>query len=209
MTRMELKGSNVLVVGMARSGLAAARLLVQHGAHVRATDAKPMESLHGVQQELASLDVPFILQSPAAFEACDLIVISPGVPMDLDLLEQARRRGTPVIGEVELAGWYLQGKTLGITGSNGKTTTTALAGHILRECGIAVQVGGNIGTAPTSMAGNSREGQWNVLELSSFQLETVDRFRAQIAVITNLTPDHLDRHHTMEAYVQAKAAPPS
>ncbi|MCZ2078073.1 MAG: UDP-N-acetylmuramoyl-L-alanine--D-glutamate ligase [Bryobacterales bacterium] len=204
MTRMELKGSNVLVVGMARSGLAAARLLVQHGAHVRATDAKPMESLHGVQQELASLDVPFILQSPAAFEACDLIVISPGVPMDLDLLEQARRRGTPVIGEVELAGWYLQGKTLGITGSNGKTTTTALAGHILRECGIAVQVGGNIGTAPTSMAGNSREGQWNVLELSSFQLETVDRFRAQIAVITNLTPDHLDRHHTMEAYVQAK-----
>jgi UDP-N-acetylmuramoylalanine--D-glutamate ligase len=106
---------------------------------------------------------------------------------------------------VELASSYLKGPVIGITGSNGKTTTTALTGHILRECGIDCQVGGNIGTAVTSLVESSGENRWNVLELSSFQLETIYRFRAQISACLNITPDHLDRHHTFDAYMQAKA----
>jgi UDP-N-acetylmuramoylalanine--D-glutamate ligase len=110
-----------------------------------------------------------------------------------------------VIGEVELAGWYLQGKTIGITGSNGKTTTTALTGHLLRESGIPVQVGGNIGNAVTAMLDGAKAGQWNVLELSSFQLETIERFRAHVGVALNVTPDHLDRHGTFAIYANVKA----
>jgi len=149
--------------------------------------------------------VPFDLQSPEAFEGADLIVLSPGVPADLEPLVAARRRGATVIGEVELASYFLEGPVLGITGSNGKTTTTALAGHILANSGIPVQVGGNIGTAVTAMIDSSRPDQWNVLELSSFQLETICRFRAHVAVALNVTPDHLDRHHTFEQYAAAKA----
>jgi UDP-N-acetylmuramoylalanine--D-glutamate ligase len=154
---------------------------------------------------LTKLGIEFQVQSPEVFQGADGIVISPGVPADLPELEQARARGVPVIGEVELAGYFLQGPTIGITGSNGKTTTTALAGHILREAGMPVQVGGNIGEAAASMVPTSRPDQWNVLELSSFQLETIEAFRARIAVALNVTPDHLDRHHTFENYARAKA----
>jgi UDP-N-acetylmuramoylalanine--D-glutamate ligase len=137
--------------------------------------------------------------------APDLIVLSPGVPYDLSMLAVARERGIPVIGEVELAGYFLKGPVIGITGSNGKTTTTALTGHILKECGISCQVGGNIGTAVTSLIDSSHDDRWNVLELSSFQLETISHFRAKIAACLNVTPDHLDRHHTFELYAAAKA----
>ncbi|HKW99699.1 MAG TPA: UDP-N-acetylmuramoyl-L-alanine--D-glutamate ligase [Bryobacteraceae bacterium] len=199
---MELKGARALVVGMAKSGLASVELLAKHGALVRATDLKPSpEAL----QKLAQARVPFAPQSSEVFENADLIVLSPGVPADLAPLEAARRRGAMVIGEVELAGHFLKGPIIGITGSNGKTTTTALAGHILAESGIAVQVGGNIGTPVTAMIDSSRPDQWNVLELSSFQLETICRFRAQVAVALNVTPDHLDRHHTFDQYAAAKA----
>ncbi len=122
------------------------------------------------------------------------------------LLESARRRGVRVIGDLELASWFLQGEIIGITGANGKTTTTALTGHILKQSGIAVQVGGNIGTPPAAMVKTSRAGQWNVLELSSFQLETTDTFRAHIGAALNVTPDHLDRHGTLERYADAKGA---
>jgi len=199
---MELRGAKAVVVGMAKSGLASVELLVKQGAVVRATDLKP--SLE-VTQKLEGLHVPFAPQSPEVFENADLIVLSPGVPADLEPLEAARRRGAPVIGEVELASYFLQGPIIGITGSNGKTTTTALAGHILGESGIPVQVGGNIGTPVTAMIDSSRPQQWNVLELSSFQLETICRFRAQVAVALNVTPDHLDRHHTFDQYAAAKA----
>ncbi|HML17499.1 MAG TPA: UDP-N-acetylmuramoyl-L-alanine--D-glutamate ligase, partial [Bryobacteraceae bacterium] len=114
-------------------------------------------------------------------------------------------RGVRVIGDLELAGWFLEGETIGITGSNGKTTTTALAGHILQSSGIAAQVGGNIGTPPAAMVKTSREGQWNVLELSSFQLETAETFRAHIGAALNVTPDHLDRHYTLANYAEMKA----
>ena len=138
------------------------------------------------------------------FEGCDLIVLSPDVPADLPPLEEARRRGARVIGEVELAAPFLKGETIGITGSNGKTTTTSLVGHILRAAGVPVQVGGNIGTPVTAMVESSRADGWNVLELSSFQLETISEFRAHIGLALNVTQNHLDRHHTFENYAAAK-----
>jgi UDP-N-acetylmuramoylalanine--D-glutamate ligase len=192
----KLEGTRVVVVGMARSGVAAIRLLRQHGARVRAVDEKPMGEIEGVTVEP---------QTEAAFRDAELVVISPGVPADLDLLAPLRARGVPVIGELELAAPFLEGRNIGITGTNGKTTTTALTGHILRESGIACQVGGNIGTAPAEMVETSRPGQWNVLELSSFQLETIEEFRAPIATCLNVTQNHLDRHHTFENYANAKA----
>ena len=190
-----LANKRVTVVGMERSGHAAVDLLLEQGARVRAVDEKPHPPVH---------DIPVEPQTDAPFADAELVVISPGVPVDIDLLNQARARGIPVIGELELASWFLKGDIIGITGSNGKTTTTALTGHILKESGIPCQVGGNIGTPPASMIASSRPGQWNVLELSSFQLETVQEFRANIGVCLNVTPDHLDRHHTFENYAAAK-----
>jgi UDP-N-acetylmuramoylalanine--D-glutamate ligase len=196
---MRLEGVHALVVGMARSGVAAVELLVEKGAKVTAMDRKPVE-----HARLTALGIPVVRQEPAAFAHADLIVLSPGVPADLDEVVQARGRGVRVIGDLELASWFLQGEIIGITGANGKTTTTALTGHILQHSGIPAQVGGNIGTPPCSMVATSREGQWNVLELSSFQLETTEQFRAHIGAALNVTPDHLDRHYTMERYAEAK-----
>ena len=156
-----LEGVRVVVVGMARSGVAAVRLLRKKGALARAVDAKPSGEIEGVTVEP---------QTESAFRDAELVVISPGVPADLEVLVAVRSRGVPVIGELELAAPFIEGPTIGITGTNGKTTTTALTGHILRESGIACQVGGNIGTAPAEMVETSRPNQWNVLELSSFQL---------------------------------------
>jgi len=193
---MKLDGAHVVVVGMARSGVAALRLLKEKGAVVRAVDEKPMGEVLGVTVEP---------QAESAFEGADLVVISPGVPADLDLLRAVRQRGVPVIGELELAAPFLKGRNIGVTGTNGKTTTTALTGHILRESGVLCQVGGNIGTPPASLIETSRPEQWNVLELSSFQLETIQTFHASIAVCLNITQNHLDRHHTFEGYTNAKA----
>ena len=192
---MDLAGRKVVVLGMARSGIAAVRLLLEQGARVRPVDEKPMAEVLGLRVEP---------QTAEAFRDADLVVISPGVPADLDLLAPVRARGVSVIGDLELAAPFLQGPSIGITGSNGKTTTTALTGHILGESGIACQVGGNIGTPPASMIAASRPDQWNVLELSSFQLETSSTFRARVGVCLNVTPDHLDRHHTFENYAAAK-----
>jgi UDP-N-acetylmuramoylalanine--D-glutamate ligase len=201
---MQLHGIQALVVGMKKSGVAAAELLVREGARLRATDLKPLDALPEARELVGRLGIPFAPQTPAVFEGCDLIVLSPDVPADLAPVEEARRRGVPVVGEVELAAPFLKGRTIGITGSNGKTTTTALTGHILREAGVAVQVGGNIGTPVTAMTDSSREDGWNVLELSSFQLETIREFRAHIAVALNVTQNHLDRHHTFANYAAAK-----
>jgi UDP-N-acetylmuramoylalanine--D-glutamate ligase len=185
----------VAVVGMARSGVAAMKVLLQQGAKVRPVDEKPMGEIFGVT---------VLPQTDQAFEDVDLVVISPGVPPDLDVLKRVRARGVPIISELEIA-TFMEGPIIGITGTNGKTTTTALTGHILRESGIPCQVGGNIGTAPTEMVATSRPDQWNVLELSSFQLELAKSFDAKIAACLNVTQNHLDRHHTFENYVNAKA----
>ena len=197
---MTFRNKRVLVVGMKRSGVASARLLLREGAQVRATDLKPLSDL----PEAAALGIPFAVQTPEVFLDCDAIVISPDVPADLQPLEDARRRGVAVLGEVELAAPFLKGRNIGITGSNGKTTTTSLIGHILREAGMPVQVGGNIGVPVTAMIDSSRDDGWNVLELSSFQLETIRVFRAHIALALNVTQNHLDRHRTFEVYAAAK-----
>jgi UDP-N-acetylmuramoylalanine--D-glutamate ligase len=197
---MKVEGARAVVVGMARSGVAAVELLMEQGARVTAVDQAPVSNAR-----LAELGVSVQPQGASAFERADLMVLSPGVPADLDFAEGARRRGIPVVGDLELASWFLKGEIIGITGSNGKTTTTAMTGHILKASGIPVQVGGNIGTPPASLVKTSRAGQWNVLELSSFQLETISSFRAHIAAALNVTPDHLDRHYTFEQYAAAKA----
>jgi UDP-N-acetylmuramoylalanine--D-glutamate ligase len=193
---MKLQGTRALVVGMESSGRAAVQFLVSQGAEVVASDLK----------KATELGVPFVLQVDELFDQpFDLMVTSPGVPFDLPGLVRARARGVKVIGDVELAAPYLRGEVIGITGTNGKTTTTALTAHILRENGVPVLQGGNIGRPVTDMIADSRAGQWNVLELSSFQLETIDTFRAHIAVGLNVTQNHLDRHHTFKAYAEAKS----
>ena len=198
-------GARVLVVGMKKSGLACAELLHSLGAHVRATDLKPLDQLGDAGGALERLAIPFELQPPATFLEADAIVISPDVPADLPPLAAARGRGVEVIGDVELAAPFLKGRTIGVTGSNGKTTTTTLIGHILSAAGLAVEVGGNIGTPLTAMIAASREDGWNVLELSSFQLETIRDFHAHIGLALKVTQNHLDRHHTIENYATAKA----
>ncbi len=197
---MNLKSVRTLVVGLKKSGVAAVGLLRREGAVVRATDLKPLEEL----PDARGLDIPFARQTDAVFEDCELIVLSPDVPADLEPLDAARRRGVTVIGDVELAAPYLRGRVIGITGSNGKTTTTSLTGHILREAGVPVQVGGNIGVPVAAMIASSRADGWSVLELSSFQLETIGGFRAHVAALLNVTQNHLDRHHTFENYAAAK-----
>jgi UDP-N-acetylmuramoylalanine--D-glutamate ligase len=196
--------TNALVVGMRLSGMASAELLVLQGAHVRVTDLKPLAELGPAEDLIKRLGIPFAQQTDAVFEDAELIVLSPDVPADLAALEAARRRGARVIGEVELAAPFLKGRTIGVTGSNGKTTTTSLIGHILQAAGRTVRVGGNIGTPVTAMTASSRADGWNVLELSSFQLETIAEFRADIGLALNVTQNHLDRHHTFENYAAAK-----
>jgi len=199
----KFSGQDILVIGTKRSGVAAIELLRQHGAHVRAMDSSPLTPEE--QAHFVAMGVPVVPQEPEQIGAATLIVLSPAVPYDLAMLIAARERGIPTIGEVELASYFLQGPVVGITGSNGKTTTTALTGHLLKECGIPCQVGGNIGTAVTSLIDSSSTQRWNVLELSSFQLESISHFRAQVGACLNVTPDHLDRHHTFEIYANAKA----
>jgi UDP-N-acetylmuramoylalanine--D-glutamate ligase len=203
---MELKGKKVLVVGLGKSGLAAALFLRHRGAQVTVSDVRSAEAL--------AKDIPALLEAGIMVEAGghglltfrrqDLIVVSPGVPLDTPELAQVRSFGLPVIGELELAGRFLKGKTVAITGSNGKTTTTALVGEILTEAGLPTLVGGNIGVPVVSLIEDSTDATWSVLEVSSFQLESTVEFHPNISVILNITPDHLDRHGTFENYALAK-----
>ena len=203
---MELKGKKVLVVGLGKSGLAAALFLRRRGAQVTVSDVRSAEAL--------AKDIPALLEEGIMVEAGghglltfrrqDLIVVSPGVPLDTPELVQVKSFGLPVIGELELAGRFLKGKTVAITGSNGKTTTTSLLGEILKVAGLPTLVGGNIGVPVVSLIDESTDETWSVLEVSSFQLESTVRFHPQIAVILNITPDHLDRHGTFENYALAK-----
>lgn len=202
-----LSGKRVLVVGLGKSGVAAALFLRGQGARVTVSDSKSEKQLG--KEIPALLDQGVVVETGGhgerTFRDQDLIVLSPGVPVDTPQLAQARGLGMPVIGEVELAARYLQGPIVAITGSNGKTTTTSLCGEILAKSGLHTQVGGNIGTPVTDLIAGSAPQVWNVLEVSSFQLETIDRFRPRIAVILNITPDHLDRHGSFAAYAAAKA----
>lgn len=203
---MDLEGKKVLVVGIARSGIAAARLLASRGAMVIANDIKSESDILGAAEELRKLDVMLSLGAhpESLFVNANLIVLSPGVPADLPPLESARRAGIEIISEPELASRFLRGRMIGITGSNGKTTVTTLVGELMQAAGADVIVGGNIGTPLTSLIEKSTENTWTVAELSSFQLEMIDSLRVNVAVVTNITPDHLDRHGSFENYVRAK-----
>ncbi len=201
-----LRERRVSVVGLARSGVAACRLLVACGARVVATDEKPLSALGSEARALEQLGVRVVAGGhPAeAFRAAELVVVSPGVPIDTPVFARLRA-ATPVIGELELAWRAMEADTIAVTGTNGKTTTTALLGSLLRQQARAVLVGGNIGNPLAAHALGFPADGIVVAETSSFQLETIEAFRPRVAVVLNVTPDHLDRHKTFEAYVRAKA----
>jgi UDP-N-acetylmuramoylalanine--D-glutamate ligase len=204
---MELNGKRALVVGLGKSGVASALFMKAHGARVTVSDTKSGDELrneipvlldHGITVETGG-------HGDRTFRGQDLIVVSPGVPVDAPPLVQARSLGETVIGEIELAAQFLPGPIVAITGSNGKTTTTTLTGEILTASDFSTLVGGNIGTPAISLAERAKPETVIVLEISSFQLETIQTFRPKIAVVLNVTPDHLDRHRTFEIYTDAKA----
>ncbi len=225
---MELKNKRVLVVGLGKSGKSAALFLRERGAQVTVSDSRSAAAL--AEQIPALLDEGIAVETGGhgllTFRKQDLIVVSPGVPYNMPELQQARAFGLPIIGELEMASRFLQGQVIAITGSNGKTTTTALLGKIFADAGGPTLVGGNIGTPVIDLVAesirlsggaseeeadssaalrNDKQKVWTVLEVSSFQLETVEEFRPHIAVVLNITPDHLDRHGTFEDYATMKA----
>src|SRR5208283_3580560 len=204
---MDLNNKRVLVVGLGKSGVASALFLKSRGARVTVSDSKPESELrdeilllleHGITVETGG-------HGERTFRGQDLIVVSPGVPVNAPQLIQARNLGEPVIGEIELAAQFLSGPIVAITGANGKTTCTSLSGEIIAAGEFSTLVGGNIGTPAISLVDQAGPATWTVLEVSSFQLETIVKFRPRIAVILNITPDHLDRHKTFANYVNAKA----
>jgi UDP-N-acetylmuramoylalanine--D-glutamate ligase len=201
-----LSGKKVLIVGAARSGIGAAKFLVAQGAVVALTDQKPIEKWTPEALALKDLGVGLLPGEPPSWllDQLDLVVVSPGVPATIIPIRYAERAGAEVIGEVELAYRYLKGRVVAITGSNGKTTTTSLIGELLRDGGLTVQIGGNIGKALISMIETSRDDGWTVAELSSFQLETIKTFRPVVAVVLNVTPNHMDRYETFNDYAAAK-----
>jgi UDP-N-acetylmuramoylalanine--D-glutamate ligase len=202
-----LRGQRVVVVGLARSGVAAARLLRGAGAHVTGVDAQPFAALGAEARALDALGVRLLTGVPTPIETshADLVVVSPGVPLDAPVVSDARRRGIPVIGELELGWRALEVDTVAITGTNGKTTTTALTGALLGGGSRPVLVAGNIGTPLSAHAVGFPANGLVVCEVSSFQLETIDRFHPRVAAVLNVTPDHLDRHGSFEVYLEAKA----
>lgn len=201
-----LHDAHILIVGLAKSGVAAARFAASRGARVTINDAKPAERLGPEARTLEAEGIRVVAgeHPEELFRSADLVVVSPGVPADMPALDASRAAGVPVISEVELAARHLRGRIVGITGSNGKTTTTTLIYEVLRDGGLDATVAGNIGTPLVSLVDASTDDQWHVVELSSFQLELIDTMRVHRAVLLNITPDHLDRHGTMEAYVAAK-----
>ncbi len=203
---MELEGKKVLVIGAARSGIASAKFLAQHGATVALNDAKPMDQWAEEAVALKANGVGCLAGEVPSWllDQLELVVVSPGVPTQSIPIRYAERAGAEVIGEVELAARFLKGRLVAITGSNGKTTTTALVGELLKDAGIRTQVGGNIGTPLISIVESSSEDGWTVAEMSSFQLETIKELRPNVAVVLNVTPNHMDRYESFMDYAAAK-----
>src|SRR5207302_3668342 len=202
-----LAGRRVTVVGLARSGVAAARLLRAAGAQVTGTDLKPLEALGRDAAALEALGVRLVTgqATRGAFDGADLVVVSPGVPLDGDQLAPARTHRVPIIGELELGWRALEAETIAITGTNGKTTTTALTGALLAGQPRPVLVAGTIGTPLAAHALGFPPDGLVVCEASSFQLESTEAFQPRVAAVLNIAPDHLDRHGSLAAYVDAKA----
>lgn len=206
MKTLDLRGKNVLVVGLGKSGVAASRLLLRNGAIVTATDSNPVEKLSDEARGLSGLGVKLEagLHRTESFISSDLIILSPGVPKEIKPLAMAKAGGIKIISEIELACRFINTPVIAITGSNGKSTTTTLIGEILRTKGNGVFVGGNIGTPLCDYVLTGDTAEWVVAEISSFQLETIEEFRPKISVLLNISPDHLDRYHTVSEYSEAK-----
>ena len=204
MDEFSVRGKRVVVIGAARSGIAAAQLLVRRGAAVTLSDVR--EELPE-SSELAAGGITLELggHTLATFTGADLIVLSPGVPANHPVVSAARAAGVPVMGELELASRWLAGRIVAITGTKGKSTTTTLTGRMLEAGGRKVMVGGNIGHALSAQVDQSTSDTIHVVEASSFQLEGIETFHPWIAVLLNLSPDHLDRHASLAEYAAAKA----
>jgi UDP-N-acetylmuramoylalanine--D-glutamate ligase len=203
---LDVKGRKALVIGAARSGIGSARFLAQRGATVALNDRKPLSEWSPAALDLKTEGVGLVEGDPPSWllDQIDLVVVSPGVPTKSVPIRYADRRGAEVIGEIELASRFLRGRIVAITGTNGKTTTTSLIGEMLKDAGLRVQVGGNIGKALISMIDSSRDDGWSVVEVSSFQLETVVDFHPTVAAVLNVTPNHMDRYETLMDYAAAK-----
>lgn len=203
----ELRGKRVLVLGLGKSGAAAAKLCAREGALVTGTDLRSAAELGAVAGELAALGVKLALGAHRVddFTSADLVVKSPGVKPSLPELVAARMAGVPMIGEVELCTPWLARPIIGITGTNGKSTTTALTGHLLEAAGLPVFVGGNLGTPVAEQVLSGTKVAATVLELSSYQLDDLDSFRCDVAAVLNVAPDHLERYGSMENYAGSKA----
>ena len=206
--RESLAGKKVLVVGLGKSGKAATRVLNEDGAEVYVQDSSTSDRLdtqflnymhnEGIEA--------FLGTEPDDMSIYDMLVLSPGVPCDQGFIEEAKKQGVEVIGEIELAYRISEGNFVAITGTNGKTTTTSLTGKIFEDAGIKTSIVGNIGTPVVTHAEESTSDDWLITEVSSFQLESISDFKPRLAAVLNITPDHLNRHKTMDAYVAAKAA---
>ena len=204
---MQIKGKRVTIVGLARSGQAAARLAVQQGAAVRVSDCRPASAMDAdFLAWLSSEKISAEFERHTEKGVCDsdLLVVSPGVRYDADPLKWARARGIPVVGELEFASWFCPCPVVAVTGSNGKTTVTTLIGRVFAEAGRKVFVGGNIGRPLSDEVLMLSPEHVVVLEVSSFQLETIDSFHPRAAVFLNISQNHLDRHADMDEYLQAK-----
>jgi UDP-N-acetylmuramoylalanine--D-glutamate ligase len=202
---MELRGKNVLIVGFERTGEALCRFLLDRGARVRVSDKKPAGAFGEKLRAFAERGVVFETggHRPESFLGADLIVPSPGVPPIAEILA-AREKGVPVLSEIELAYRFLRGRIVGITGSNGKSTTTTLVYKILKDAGLRARLAGNIGTPLVSFVERSRDDEIYVAEISSFQLEYTERFTPAVAVLLNVSENHVDWHGTFESYFAAK-----
>lgn len=204
---MDLTGKTVLVVGSGISGVAATELLKKKNVNVVLFDGNKELDLTALREKHPVFaDVKIILGELTAEDrsGLDLVVLSPGVPTDLPMVEDLKKDGIPIWGEIELACHFAKGRIVAITGTNGKTTTTALCGEIMANYYRDVKVVGNIGIPYTSVAADTTDGTVTVAEISSFQLETIEKFAPKVSAILNITPDHLNRHHTMEEYIRVK-----
>ena len=206
---MQIADQHIVVAGLGQTGRALVRFLLRRGARVTVTDSAPAEELSDALAELAELGeapVETVLggHDAAVFASADMIVLSPGVAHTLPSIRQAAEQGIPVIGEIELAFRFMKTPIVAITGTNGKSTATLLAGQMLKDSGFRVFVGGNLGTPLIAYADADDTADFAVAELSSFQLDTIDQFRPQVAVLLNITADHLDRYADFEAYIRSK-----
>ena len=203
---MNIEGKRILVVGLGRTGLALARFLKTKAARVTVTDAATEKELKSNVQLLIDMGIHMELgqHQAASFRAADLILLSPGVPHTLEPIQKGREKGIPVLGELEFASRFIDQPMAAVTGTNGKTTTTALLGEMLNRSGIGVFVGGNIGNPLIGYVAKGQPAQAAVIEISSFQLDTIDTFKPRVAVLLNISEDHLDRYPDFNAYVESK-----